>query len=77
MEGSGPLTIITDPYPGGLKTARAGRQQEQSDIKGRATARAGRQPVLWNRNYYLRFRFRLLKSYGSSNGSGSGSVSRP
>jgi hypothetical protein len=22
-------------------------------------------PVLWNRNYFLRFRFRLLKSYGS------------
>ncbi len=35
--------------------------------------------VLWNRNYFLRFRFRLLKSYGSgsdfwkSYGSGSGS----
>jgi hypothetical protein len=23
------------------------------------------QPVLWNRNYFLRFWFRLLKSYGS------------
>jgi hypothetical protein len=23
------------------------------------------QPALWNRNYFLRFRFRLLKSYGS------------
>jgi hypothetical protein len=23
-------------------------------------------PVLWNRNYFLRFRFRLLKSYGSA-----------
>ncbi len=28
-------------------------------------------PVLWNRNYFLRFRFRLLKSYGSGSGSGS------
>jgi hypothetical protein len=27
--------------------------------------------VLWNRNYFLRFRLRLLKSYGS------GSVTRP
>ncbi len=26
-------------------------------------------PVLWNRNYFLRFRFRLLKSYGSGSGS--------
>jgi hypothetical protein len=25
-------------------------------------------PVLWNRNYFLRFRFRLLKSYGSGSG---------
>ncbi len=25
--------------------------------------------VLWNRNYFLRFRFRLLKSYGSGSGS--------
>ncbi len=25
--------------------------------------------VLWNRNYLLRFRFRLLKSYGSGSGS--------
>ncbi len=38
--------------------------------------------VLWNRNYFLRFRFRLLKSYGSgsdfwkSYGSGSGSYFR-
>ncbi len=24
-----------------------------------------RYPVLWNRNYFIRFRFRLLKSYGS------------
>jgi hypothetical protein len=31
--------------------------------------------VLWNRNYFLRFRFRLLKSYGSgSDFSGSGTV---
>ncbi len=29
--------------------------------------------VLWNRNYLLRFRFWLLKSYGSGSGSGSGS----
>ncbi len=29
------------------------------------------QTVLWNRNYFLRFRFRLLKSYGSGSGSGS------
>ncbi len=28
------------------------------------------QPVLWNRNYFLRFRFRRLKSYGSGSGSG-------
>jgi hypothetical protein len=40
------------------------------------------QAVLWNRNYFLRFRFRLLKSYGSgsdfrkSYGSGSGSYFR-
>jgi hypothetical protein len=27
--------------------------------------------ALWNRNYFLRFRFRLLKSYGSGSGSGS------
>jgi hypothetical protein len=27
--------------------------------------------VLWNRNYFLRFRFRLLKSYGSGSGSSS------
>ena len=27
------------------------------------------QPVLWNRNYLLRFRFWLLKSYGSGSGS--------
>jgi hypothetical protein len=39
-----------------------------------------RDPVLWNRNYLLRFRFLLLKSYGSGSnfkkfgfGSGSGS----
>ncbi len=32
---------------------------------------AGTQPVLWNRNYLLRFRFWLLKSYGSGSGSGS------
>ncbi len=38
--------------------------------------------VMWNRNYFLRFRFRLLKSYGSgsdfrkSYGSGSGSYFR-
>jgi hypothetical protein len=25
--------------------------------------------VLWNRNYFLRFRFQLLKSYGSGSGS--------
>ncbi len=25
--------------------------------------------ALWNRNYFLRFRFRLLKSYGSGSGS--------
>jgi hypothetical protein len=25
--------------------------------------------VLWNRNYFLRFWFRLLKSYGSGSGS--------
>ncbi len=25
--------------------------------------------VLWNRNYFLRFQFRLLKSYGSGSGS--------
>ncbi len=37
--------------------------------------------MLWNRNYFLRFRFRLLKSYGSGSGSdlcksyGSGSSS--
>ncbi len=33
----------------------------------------GSEPVLWNRNYFLRFRFRfwLLKSYGSGSGSGS------
>ncbi len=37
--------------------------------------------VLWNRNYFLRFRFRLLKSFGSGSGSdfwksyGSGSSS--
>ncbi len=24
---------------------------------------------MWNRNYFLRFRFRLLKSYGSGSGS--------
>ncbi len=23
------------------------------------------EPALWNRNYFVRFRFRLLKSYGS------------
>jgi hypothetical protein len=33
-------------------------------------------PVLWNRNYILRFRFRLLKSYGSGSGSGSSSYLR-
>ncbi len=27
------------------------------------------QAALWNRNYFLRFRFRLLKSYGSGSGS--------
>jgi hypothetical protein len=38
-----------------------------------------KKPVLWNRNYFLRFRFRLLKSNGSgsdfwkSYGSGTGS----
>ncbi len=38
--------------------------------------------VLWNRNYFLRFRIRLLKSYGygsgfpKSYGSGSGSYFR-
>ncbi len=32
-------------------------------------------PVLGSRNFFLRFRFRLLKSYGS--GSGSRSISRP
>ncbi len=31
--------------------------------------------ALWNRNYFLRFRFRLLKSYVS--GSSSSSISRP
>jgi hypothetical protein len=31
--------------------------------------------VLWNRNYFLRFRFRLLTSYGFV--SGSGSIARP
>ena len=25
--------------------------------------------VLWNRNYFLRFRFRLLKNYGAGSGS--------
>jgi hypothetical protein len=43
MEGSGSIPIITDPDPGGLKTARAGRQQEQGDTKSRATARSGQQ----------------------------------
>jgi hypothetical protein len=33
--------------------------------------RAESQPVLWNRNYFLRFRFRPLKRYGSGSGSGS------
>jgi hypothetical protein len=28
-------------------------------------------PALWNRNYFLRFRFLLLKSYGSGSGFGS------
>jgi hypothetical protein len=27
--------------------------------------------ALWNRNYFLRFRFLLLKSYGSGSGSSS------
>ncbi len=27
--------------------------------------------MLWNRNYFLRFRFRILKCYGSGSGSGS------
>jgi hypothetical protein len=43
MEGSGSIPIITDPDPGGPKTARAGRQQEQGNTKSRVTARAGRQ----------------------------------
>jgi hypothetical protein len=30
-------------------------------------------PALWNRDYFLRFRFRLLKSFGSGYGSASGS----
>ncbi len=43
MEGSGSIPIITDPDPGGPKTARAGRQQEQGNTKSRATARSERQ----------------------------------
>jgi hypothetical protein len=27
-----------------------------------------REPALWNRNYFLRFWFRLLKSFGSGSG---------
>jgi hypothetical protein len=36
----------------------------------RSAARsAALQAALWNRNYFLRFRFRLLKNYGSGSGS--------
>jgi hypothetical protein len=37
--------------------------------EGRQTWRRPPQAALWNRNYFLRFWFRLSKSYGSGSGS--------
>jgi hypothetical protein len=38
---------------------------------GRLPHHAHLQAALWNPNYFLRFRFRLLRSYGSGSGSSS------
>jgi hypothetical protein len=39
------------------------------DDGGRLLASQALESALWNRNYFLRFRFRLSKSYGSGPGS--------
>ncbi len=45
------------------------REQEDSSPPPPFRAQVSRQAALWNRNYFFRFRFWLLKSYGSGSGS--------